>query len=110
MNKRVHEIAKERGIAPKELLQRLRGAGIEVKAVSSSIDEAVATRVLGNGDGASAPATDNAPATTAPPAAQAPARDQEPARDQAPAADQPPPRDEPSPSVPPQQPADDGAQ
>jgi translation initiation factor IF-2 len=62
MNKRVHEIAKERGMAPKELLQRLQGAGIEVKAVSSSVDEAVASRVLGNGDGAAQPAPKAAPA------------------------------------------------
>ncbi len=50
MNRRVHEIAKERGIAPKDLLARLRAAGIEVKAVSSSVDEAVASRLLENGD------------------------------------------------------------
>jgi translation initiation factor IF-2 len=56
MNKRVHEIAKERGMAPKELLGRLQGAGIEVKAVSSSVDEAVASRVLGNGDRSTGPA------------------------------------------------------
>ncbi len=62
MNKRVHEIAKERGIAPKELLARLRAAGVEVKAVSSSVDESVASQLLGNGDGA-------APNDAAPPAA-----------------------------------------
>ncbi len=50
MNKRVHEIAKERGIPAKDVLARLRDAGIEVKAVSSSVDEAVAKRVLGNGE------------------------------------------------------------
>ena len=55
MSKRVHEIAKERGLQPKELLQRLQAAGVNVKAVSSSVDEADALRVLGNGgaDGAS---------------------------------------------------------
>ncbi len=46
MNKRVHEIAKERGLQPRALLERLQAAGIEVKAVSSSVDEAVAARVL----------------------------------------------------------------
>src|SRR5579871_6620073 len=51
MSKRVHEIAKERGLAPKELLQRLQAAGLKVKAVSSSVDEADALRVLGNGGG-----------------------------------------------------------
>src|SRR5437588_450777 len=82
MTKRVHEIAKERGIAPKELLQRLQGAGVEVKAVSSSVDEAVATRVLGNGDSAAGPTPDRASAAEAP-AAQAPAAAPAPARDQA---------------------------
>ncbi len=46
MNKRVHEIAKERGLQPRALLERLQAAGIEVKAVSSSVDEALAARVL----------------------------------------------------------------
>ena len=49
MNKRVHEIAKEHGLESKELLAKLRAAGIEVKAASSNVDEAVALRVLGNG-------------------------------------------------------------
>jgi translation initiation factor IF-2 len=63
MNKRVHEIAKERGLQAKDVLERLKAAGVEVKAVSSSVDEAVATRVLGNGDSAaSAPPTSAAPA------------------------------------------------
>ena len=55
MNKRVHEIAKERGLPAKEVLARLKAAGIEVKAASSSVDEEVAARVLANG-GATAPA------------------------------------------------------
>ena len=46
MNKRVHEIAKERGISTKEVLARLKAAGIEVTAASSSVDEQVAGRVL----------------------------------------------------------------
>jgi translation initiation factor IF-2 len=70
MNKRVHEIAKERGMAPKELLQRLQGAGIEVKAVSSSVDEEVASRVLGNGDGAAR--SSSSPAPSQPPAGEQP--------------------------------------
>ena len=52
MSKRVHEIAKERGLPPKEVLQRLQAAGLKVKAVSSSVDEADARRVLGDGNGA----------------------------------------------------------
>ena len=52
MNKRVHQIAKEHGLAAKDVLERLRAAGLEVKAASSSVDEAAARRVLGDGDGA----------------------------------------------------------
>ena len=55
MSKRVHEIAKERGLPPKEVLQRLQAAGLKVKAVSSSVDEADARRVLGDGNGAAQP-------------------------------------------------------
>ncbi len=64
MNKRVHEIAKQQGLTAKELLEKLKAAGVEVKAASSSVDEAVALRVLGNG---SAPKADgNAKAAPAP--------------------------------------------
>src|SRR5947209_14881168 len=49
MNKRVHEIAKQHGLPAKEVLEKLRAAGIEVKAASSNVDEAAAQRVLGNG-------------------------------------------------------------
>jgi translation initiation factor IF-2 len=108
MNKRVHQIAKERGMAPKELLERLQGAGIEVKAVSSSVDEAVASRVLGNGDGASPPAADQAPAAEAPaaetPAPKAQAEAEAPPRGQVPAGEQP------SAGAQRQQPGGDGAQ
>src|SRR5439155_5697147 len=54
MNKRVHEIAKERGVSSRAVLDRLRAAGIEVKAASSSVDEELALRVLDGGtqDGA----------------------------------------------------------
>jgi translation initiation factor IF-2 len=48
-NKRVHEIAKERGLAAKDVLARLKEAGVDVKAASSSVDEEVASRVLANG-------------------------------------------------------------
>jgi translation initiation factor IF-2 len=51
MNKRVHQIAKERGLASKDVLERLRAAGVDVKAASSNVDEDVALKVLGNGDG-----------------------------------------------------------
>ncbi|HEV2975724.1 MAG TPA: translation initiation factor IF-2 [Solirubrobacteraceae bacterium] len=74
--KRVHEIAKEHGLSSKELLERLRAAGVEAKAAASSVEEAVALKALG--DRASAPAAANgaaastpngAAATTAPPPA-----------------------------------------
>ncbi|MDQ2758986.1 MAG: translation initiation factor IF-2 N-terminal domain-containing protein, partial [Actinomycetota bacterium] len=49
MNKRVQEIAKERGLAPKDVLDRLRASGLNLKAVSSTVDEQVALRALGSG-------------------------------------------------------------
>jgi len=49
MNKRVHEIAKERGLSAKDVLEKLKAAGVDVKSASSSVDEAAALRVLGNG-------------------------------------------------------------
>jgi translation initiation factor IF-2 len=65
VNKRVHEIAKERGIPTKEVLAKLKAAGVEVTAASSSVDEQLASRVLSNGDAsASAPATRTAAPTT----------------------------------------------
>jgi translation initiation factor IF-2 len=54
MNKRVHEIAKERGLPPKDVLARLKAAGVDVKAASSSVDEQVASRILTNGGAGSA--------------------------------------------------------
>jgi translation initiation factor IF-2 len=47
--KRVHEIAKEQGLSSKELLEKLKAAGVEAKAAASSVDEAVALKALGNG-------------------------------------------------------------
>jgi translation initiation factor IF-2 len=54
--KRVHEIAKERGITSKEALEVLRKAGLEVKVAASSVEEEEAAKAFGNGAGASAPA------------------------------------------------------
>jgi translation initiation factor IF-2 len=64
MNKRVHEIAKQHGLPAKDVLARLKAAGLDVKASSSSVDEATAERVLGNGGsaGAKAPAAAQASA------------------------------------------------
>jgi translation initiation factor IF-2 len=65
--KRVHELAKERGMSGKDLLAKLQAAGVDVKAVASAVDETVAKNALdgpppappstGNGDGA-APAAE----------------------------------------------------
>jgi translation initiation factor IF-2 len=86
MNKRVHEIAKERGLPAKEVLEKLKAAGIEVKAASSSVDETVALRALGNGGSTPAQAPKKAaPKKAAAPANPAPAA-QPPAAKQAAAA------------------------
>ena len=50
--KRVHEIAREHGLASKELLERLKAAGVEAKTASSSVEEALALKALGNGGSA----------------------------------------------------------
>jgi translation initiation factor IF-2 len=91
MNKRVHEIAKERGLQPRAVLERLQAAGIEVKAVSSSVDEALAARVLSgqardgaDGDGVPArrePAPSATAASSAPSAQPARAPHKRPTRD-----------------------------
>jgi translation initiation factor IF-2 len=84
--KRVHEIAKEQGLSSKELLEKLRAAGVEAKAAASSVEEALALKALAgdsstpaakNGTApapaASAPATPAAPAPSKPAAQSAPA-------------------------------------
>ena len=38
--KRVHEIAREKGIPSKEVIAKLQAAGLDVKAAASSVDEA----------------------------------------------------------------------
>jgi translation initiation factor IF-2 len=64
--KRVHEIAKAQGLTSKELLAKLKAAGVEAKAAQSSVEESDAMAALkGSGDGASA-----ATATKTKPAAQ----------------------------------------
>ncbi len=73
--KRVHEIAKERGITSKEAVAILQKAGLEVKSHSSSVEESDAARAFANGAQAAAPAAAPAepPAEAAPPAPEAPA-------------------------------------
>jgi len=78
--KRVHEIAKERGLSSKEVIEKLNAAGVEVKAAASSVEEEVATKALEGGAAAappaeSAPAPAAAPAATKAPPAAAPASD-----------------------------------
>jgi len=67
--RRVHEIAKEHGLTSKELLERLKAAGVEAKAAASSVDEAAALKVLGAPPAASPASSNGAPAQApAPPA------------------------------------------
>jgi translation initiation factor IF-2 len=73
MNKRVHEIAKERGLSSKDVLARLQAAGVDVKAASSNVDADVASKVLSDGTGASPAAAAAAPSVPQPNAA-SPAR------------------------------------
>jgi translation initiation factor IF-2 len=60
--KRVHEIAKERGLSSKELLEKLKAAGVEAKAAASSVEESVALKVLDGGPPAPASSSNGAPA------------------------------------------------
>jgi translation initiation factor IF-2 len=79
--KRVYEIAKEKGVSSKDLLDALRAAGVDVKAAASTVDEAEAARVLaaaagsGNGKPQSTPAPEQAPKKAAPQQAAKPATD-----------------------------------
>jgi translation initiation factor IF-2 len=81
--RRVHEIAKERGIPSKEVIATLQKAGIDVKAAASSVDENDIARAFSPGGGNGAEG-DGA-------AAQAPAGDGQPE-----AAPQDPPRSQPA--------------
>jgi translation initiation factor IF-2 len=51
MSKRVYEIAREQSLANKEVIQRLKDAGVEVKSHSSSVEDNVYERVFGDGGG-----------------------------------------------------------
>src|SRR5688572_15250338 len=48
--KRVHEIAKERGMSSKEVIATLQKAGLDVKVASSSVDADDAARAFNGGD------------------------------------------------------------
>ena len=66
--KRVHEIAKERGISSKEVLAVLQAAGLDVKAAASSVDEAEIERAFDakNGGGEAKAEAEPAPAKQPP--------------------------------------------
>src|SRR4051795_2836167 len=64
--KRVHEIAKERGMSSKALLAKRQEAGLDVKAAASAVDEQAVLRVLNDGGG------NGTPQASAPPPQQAP--------------------------------------
>ena len=56
--KRVHEIAKERGIPSKEVIAKLQAVGLDVKAAASSVDEADITMAFDGGPGKNGAAAD----------------------------------------------------
>ncbi len=68
---RVHELAKSRGVASKELLDQLQAAGIDVKTASSSVDEGEATKALGGKKPSAAKAKATSKGSTKSPAKQA---------------------------------------
>ena len=49
MSKRVYEIAREQSLESKEVIQRLKEAGVQVKSHSSSVEDNVYERVFGAG-------------------------------------------------------------
>src|SRR3954451_14493255 len=49
--KRVFEIAKEQGLSSREVVTRLKEAGLDVSAGASTVGEAEALKVLANGSG-----------------------------------------------------------
>src|SRR5215217_5260373 len=55
MSIRVYEIAREQSLKSKEVIQRLKEAGVEVKSHSSSVEENVYERVFGEATGGEAP-------------------------------------------------------
>ncbi len=69
--KRVHEIAKERGISSKEVLAILQKAGLDVKAAASSVDEDDIRRAFSNGSEATEEKQESQPAAASSDGAQA---------------------------------------
>ena len=52
--KRVHQIAKEKGISSKEVISVLQKAGLDVKTAAQSVDEGDIARAFSNGDASAA--------------------------------------------------------
>jgi translation initiation factor IF-2 len=71
--KRVHEIAKERGLTSKEVLAALNAAGVGVKAAASSVEEDVVAKALSSAGGAELPPVKLAKRQPAPAPEQKPA-------------------------------------
>ena len=57
MSKRVYEIARELDLESKEVISRLREAGVEVKSHSSSVEDPIYERVFGDGQNGQADAS-----------------------------------------------------
>src|SRR5215210_2006279 len=81
MSKRVYEIARERSLETKEVIERLKSAGVEVKNHFAVVDEPIYERVFGNGQNPPTDVSDGvqngqAEASPAPPAS-APAEPRE---------------------------------
>jgi translation initiation factor IF-2 len=73
--KRVHEIAKAQGLTSKELLAKLKAAGVEAKAAQSNVEESEALAALkGAGDGASSGAATATKTKSQPASKKAPAK------------------------------------
>ena len=64
--KRINELAREHDMPAKEVIERLRAAGIEVKAQASAVDETQAKRAIA-GQPIEAPEAKNGKAEEAPP-------------------------------------------
>ena len=76
--KRVHEIAKERGISSKEVISVLQAAGLNVKAAASSVDENDIRMAFSNGSEAASPSGNGAAAESPPATAESGAAAAEP--------------------------------
>src|SRR3954469_9378474 len=87
MSKRVYEIAREQSLGTKEVIERLKEAGVEVKNHFAAVEDPVYERVFGDGqdDQASVPAdgdgVQNGQTEASVATAPAPTAQQEPAKD-----------------------------